>query len=63
MQSYFYCSIEEFLGITAEETEKNGKPEELASDAQNVIKEYFEAHDFIKLEEEQRLLIRGRSEQ
>ena len=58
MQSYFYCSIEEFLGLSAEESEKNGKAEELASDTLNVIKEYFEEHDFIKLEEGQRLFIR-----
>ena len=58
MQSYFYCSIGDFFGITAEESEKNGKAEELASDTLNVIKDYFEAHDFIKLEDGQRLLIR-----
>lgn len=57
MQSYFFCSIEQYLGISAEEVEKNGDPTELASSAQNVMIEYFDAHDFIRLGAEQWLLI------
>ena len=57
LQSYFYASIEKFLGIPAEEIEKNGKVRELSSNAQNVVQVYFEEHDFIKLETEKRLLI------
>ena len=57
MQSYFFCSIEGFFGITLEEVRENGEPEELASSMQNVLIEYFDTHDFIKLEEEKRLLI------
>lgn len=57
VQSYFYCSIEEFFGISAEEAEENGKPSELASSMQNLIIEYFDAHDYIKLDGEQRLVI------
>ena len=57
IQSYFFCSIEFFLGISVEEIEKNGEPTELASSAQNVMIEYFDAHDFIKPDGEHRLLI------
>ena len=57
MQSYFFCSIEHYFGISVEEVEKNGEPTELASSTQNVMIEYFDAHDFIKLDGEQRLLI------
>lgn len=60
VQSYFYCSIEEFFGITAEETEANGKPAELASSMQNLLIEYFDSHEYIKSDGEQRLLIHGR---
>ena len=57
MQSYFFCSIEHFLGISVEEVEKNGEPTELASSAQNVMIEYFDTHDFIKLDSAPRYLI------
>ena len=57
MQSYFFCSIDSFLGISVEEISVNGDPEELASSQQNVLLEYFEAHDYIKLGGEKRLLI------
>ena len=52
VQSYFFCSMEEFLGLSAEEVEMNGEPEELASSQQNVLTEYFEAHEHIRLEGE-----------
>ena len=61
MQSYFFCSIEHYFGISVEEVEKNGEPTELASSTQNVMIEYFDAHDFIKLDGEQRLLIHNPS--
>ena len=57
MQSYFFCSLEHFLGISVEEVETNGEPTELASSAQNVMIEYFDVHDFIKLDGAPRLLI------
>ena len=57
VQSYFFTSSEHFFGLSLEEIEENGKPEELASSAQNVIYEYFDSHDFIKLNGVQRLLI------
>ena len=57
VQSYFFTSSEHFFGLSLEEIEENGKPEELASSAQNVIYEYFDSHDFIKLNSVQRLLI------
>ena len=58
VQSYFFCSLEEYFGITPEEVRKNGEPKELASSMQNVLIDYFDNHDYIKLEEEKRLLIR-----
>ena len=57
IQSYFFYSIDHFLGISSEEAGKNGEPEELASSAQNVLKEYFDGHEYIKLDGEKRLLI------
>lgn len=60
VQSYFFCSIEEFFGISAGEAEENGKPTELASSMLNVLTEYFDGQDFIKPDGEQRLLIHGR---
>ena len=57
VQSYFFCSIEDYFGITLEEVRENGEPEELASSMQNVLIAYFDTHDYIKLEEEKRLLI------
>ena len=57
VQSYFYCSIEEYFGITQEEVLENGEPEEMTSSMQNVLIDYFDNHEFIKLEEEKRLLI------
>lgn len=57
VQSYFFCSIEKYFGITLEEVRENGEPEELASSMQNVLIEYFDTHDYIKLNEEKRLII------
>ena len=57
VQSHFFCSLEQFFGISLEEAEENGDPSELASSAQNVLIEFFDAHNHIKLDEEQRLLI------
>jgi hypothetical protein len=57
VQSYFYCSIEECFGITHEEVLENGEPEEMTSSMQNVLIKHFDDHDYIKLEEEKRLLI------
>lgn len=59
VQSYFYCSIDEFFGISPEEAEENGKPSELASSMQNVIIEYFDDHEYIKFDGDQRLVIHG----
>jgi 5'-nucleotidase len=58
VQSYFFCSIEDYFGITLEEVRENGEPEELASSMQNVLIAYFDTHDFIKLDEEKRLFIK-----
>ena len=57
VQSYFFSSTDHFFGISPEEAEEAGKPKELASSSKNVLIEYFEAHDFIKLEGKKRLLI------
>ena len=57
VQSFFFCSIEDFFGITLEEVLENDKPKELVSSMQNTLIDHFNAHDYIKLEEEKRLLI------
>ena len=56
-QSYFFCSIEEYFGITLEEVRENGEPEELTSSMQNVLIDYFDKNDYIKLQDNKRLLI------
>ncbi len=57
IQSYFFLNIEKCLGISAEEVEKNGALAELASNAPNVLIEYFDSHDYIRPDREKRLLI------
>ena len=57
VQSFFFCSMEKFFGLSAEETAENGKPVELASSSRNVLMEYFDAHDYIKPDEAPRLII------
>ena len=56
-QSYFFCSIEEYFGITLEEVRENREPEELTSSMQNVLIDYFDKNDYIKLQDNKRLLI------
>jgi 5'-nucleotidase len=58
VQSFFFCSKEDYFGITDEDVNEKGEPKELASSMQNVLQEYFDGHDYIKLEEEKRLVIR-----
>jgi 5'-nucleotidase len=57
VQSFFYCSMDVFFGISAEEAEESSKATELASSMFNVLVEYFENHDYIKHDGEKRLLI------
>ena len=57
MQEYHYLSMNEYMGITIEEIEQNGQPEELAVKGQNVLKEFFARNDFIKLDGKPRLRI------
>ena len=60
MQRYHFLNIKDFLGISIEEIEQNGQPAEMATKAQNVLKEFLSSHDYIKLDGEQRLLIHDR---
>jgi 5'-nucleotidase len=62
VQSFFYCSMEDYFGITPEEVRETGEPVELASSMQNVLIDYFDDHDFIKMDEEKRLLIHSAGE-
>ena len=57
MQSYHFLSAKENLGISIEEIEANDQPAEIATRAQNVLKEFLQSHDYIKLDGERRLLI------
>lgn len=42
---------------TLEEVEQNGKSEEIATHAPNVLQEYFSQHELLKLDGEPRLII------
>ena len=44
--------------LTREEVKEAGEPRELASSSKNVLIEYFDAHEYIKLEGKERLLIK-----
>ena len=57
IESYHYICMEEALGISAEEVEKNGQPVELAVGSINVLEAFLSGHDYIKLDEEERLVI------
>ena len=57
MQRYHFLSMEEFLGISIEEVEKNGQPTEVATKSQNVLREFLSSHDYTRLDGEQRFLI------
>lgn len=58
-QGYHYINAKECFGISTEEIEKNGPAREVATKAQNVMKEYLSSHDYLKLDGEQRLVIHG----
>ncbi len=57
MQRYHYLSMEKFLNISIEEVSKNCKPMEIATKCPNVLEEYFNSHEIIKLDGEPRLII------
>ena len=57
MQRFHYLSMGKFLNLSIEEVEKNGKPEEAATQAPNVLEEYFTRHELLKLDGEPRLII------
>ena len=57
MERFHFLNIGDFLGLTAEEIEKNGKPEEAATRTPNVLEEYFSQHELLKLDGEPRLII------
>ena len=57
LQRFHYLSMNEFLNLSAEEVEKNGAPEEIATHAPNVLQEYFTQHELLKLDGEPRLII------
>ena len=58
MQQYFFDSIGDFLDLPHEEIEKNGRPIEIATNAPNVLEEYFRDHESLKLVGGKRLIIR-----
>ncbi|MDO4415453.1 MAG: bifunctional UDP-sugar hydrolase/5'-nucleotidase [Erysipelotrichaceae bacterium] len=57
MQKYFFDNIKDFLDVSHEEIEKNGRPIEVATKAPNILEEYFKDHEILKLDGEQRLII------
>ena len=56
-EKYYYGCIEQSLGIPVEEIEKNGQAVQLAGEAANVLEEYLSRQEFVKLDEEPRLVI------
>ena len=58
MQEFFFENIGDFLDLPYEEVEKNGRPIEVAANAPNILEEYFKDHESLKLDGEQRLIIR-----
>ena len=58
MQDFFFSNIGDFLDLPQEEIAKNGRPVEVATNAPNILEEYFKDHESIKLDGEQRLIIR-----
>jgi len=59
LQKYYFLSMEDCLGLTVEEVERNGKPTVAASNASTVLEEYFAAHPLVELGETPRLVIHG----
>ena len=59
MERYHFLSAEDFLGISIEEIEANGQPTEIATKSQNVLKEFLQSRDYVKLDGERRFLIHG----
>ena len=57
MKGYHFKSIAEFLDVRPDEIEKNGRPQEVASDVMNVLREYFSSHEHLEIDGEQRLVI------
>ena len=50
LQNYHYLNMNTALDLSREEVEKNKKPVKIASDAPNVLEEYFIAHPLIELD-------------
>ena len=57
-QNHFYQSMKSNFDLSPEEIEKNGKAIEAATNAPNVLEEYFRSHENLKLDGEPRLIIR-----
>ena len=57
MESYHFKSIADFLDVRPDEIEKNGKPMEVATNGANVLQEYFNSHEHLEIDGEQRLVI------
>ena len=57
MQEFFFGNIGDFLDLPHEEIEKNGRPIEVATNAANVLEEYFKDHESLKYDGEKRLEI------
>ena len=57
LQSYHYMNMEKNMDLSLEEVEKNGKGKQVASEAPNVLEEYFISHPLIKLDDTPRLVI------
>ena len=57
LQNYHYLNMNTALDLSREEVEKNKKPVKIASDASNVLEEYFVAHPLIELDGVPRVVI------
>ena len=50
--------MKEFLDLDFDEVKQNGHPIEAATQAPNVLEEYFTRHELVKLDGEPRIIIR-----
>ena len=57
LQNYHYLNMNTALDLSREEVEKNKKPVKIASDAPNVLEEYFIAHPLIELDGVPRVVV------
>ncbi len=57
LQNYHFLNVENFLGISMQELEKNQKPRVISTSAQDILTEYLSSHHRLNYEFNQRLTV------